>query len=229
MSDPKAVWEEIEAARHGAAAPPDEVVDELIARGRQVVRLDPAHRAALRQQLLAEWEARYGRRPAVRLALLETELGWIGLARSDQGIVGLNLPRPTRERALADLLAGFPGGELTDLAAFGDVVEPLRRYAAGQPVRFQVPLDLSRVTPFRRKALEIATRIPYGETRTYAWIAEQIGRPCASRAVGGAMATNPIPIIIPCHRVVASDGSLCGYAGGLDMKKRLLQLEGVIC
>jgi methylated-DNA-[protein]-cysteine S-methyltransferase len=228
MSDLKALWEEIEAARHGVTAPSDEVVEALIARGRLVAQPDPARQTALREQLLVEWEVRYGRQPTIQLALLETELGWIGLARSNKGLVGLNLPRPTRERALTDLLTDFPDGVLTDLSAFGDVVEPLRRYTAGQPVQFRVPLDLSRVTPFRRKALEVAARIPYGETRTYGWIARQIGQPRASRAVGQAMATNPIPIIIPCHRVIASDGSLGGYGGGLDLKKHLLWIERAV-
>ncbi len=225
MSDGRELWEQIDEARRDPAAPADPLVRELVEAGRAATPCNPDRRAALRADLLAEWEVRYGQCETVRLALLETELGWIGLARSDRGIVGLHLPRPTRDRALADLLAEFPGGEMAGLDVFADVVEQLRRYFAGQPVRFEVPFDLSRVTPFRRQALEVAAHIPYGETRTYAWIARQIGRPGASRAVGQAMATNPIPIIIPCHRVVGSSGSLVGYGGGLDMKKRFLQME----
>lgn len=199
MDNPQSLWEQVEAAKRGEAEPADQVVGEL-----------------------AE---RYGGRPTIRLAVLETSLGWIGLAWSDRGLVGLHLPRLTRQQALADLQTQFPDGELTDLAAFGDMAEQLRRYLAGQRVQFHMPLDLRGVAPFRRQALEVVARIPYGETRTYSWIARQIGRPRAYRAVGQALGANPIPIVIPCHRVVGSDGSLCGYAGGLEMKRWLLQLE----
>jgi len=221
MTDPKALWEQVEVARRGEAGP----AGELMAQRRRVVRPDPARREALREVPLTEREERYGGKPAIRLALLETALGWIGLARSDRGLVGLHLPRPTREQALADLQARFPDGELTDLAVFGDAAEQLRRYLAGQRVRFHMPLDLSGVAPFQRRVLEVVARIPYGETRTYSWVAQQIGQPRAYRAVGQALGANPLPIMIPCHRVVGSDGSLCGYAGGLEMKRWLLQLE----
>ncbi len=90
---------------------------------------------------------------------------------------------------------------------------------------FPDELDLSTATPFQRQVWEKTRLIPYGETRSYSWVAEQIGKPGAARAVGQALGRNPLPIIIPCHRVVASDGKLCGFAGGLGMKRRLLSLE----
>ncbi|MBI4787571.1 MAG: MGMT family protein [Chloroflexi bacterium] len=80
--------------------------------------------------------------------------------------------------------------------------------------------------PFQRAVLIAISKIPFGETRSYGWVAREIGQPNAARAVGQALHTNPIPIIIPCHRVIASDGSLGGYGGGLPMKAKLLQLEG---
>jgi len=92
--------------------------------------------------------------------------------------------------------------------------------------RFTVPLDLSGLSPFHRRVLQAARRIPYGRTATYSDLARRVGRPLAARAVGQAMARNPVPLVIPCHRVVASGGGLGGYGGGLDLKRRLLALEG---
>ncbi|MFQ5848970.1 MAG: methylated-DNA--[protein]-cysteine S-methyltransferase [Candidatus Binatia bacterium] len=103
--------------------------------------------------------------------------------------------------------------------------EELYAYFAGQLRSFSTPCDLCRLSAFSQAVLRIATKIPYGEVRSYRWVAERLGKPKASRAVGNALARNPIPIIIPCHRVVRSDGSLGGYTLGLDWKARLLELE----
>lgn len=89
-------------------------------------------------------------------------------------------------------------------------------------------LDLSRLTPFQRKVLEAVKTIPYGETRSYKWVAERIGKPKAARAIGQALKKNPYPIIIPCHRVIRSDGRLGGYSKGIRKKKRLLKKEETI-
>jgi len=101
----------------------------------------------------------------------------------------------------------------------------LAEYLAGDRTFFTVPVDLSSVPPFERAALEMASRIPYGEVRSYKWIAEQLGKPDAARAVGGAMAGNRVPLIVPCHRVVKTDGGLGGYSFGLVQKEALLSLE----
>ena len=103
----------------------------------------------------------------------------------------------------------------------------LKAYLAGKPVRFKYRLNLSSGTPFQQKVWRAMLAIPRGETRSYAWIAKKIGKPKAVRAVGAACGANPVPIIVPCHRVVASDGSLGGFGGGLPLKKQLLRLEGV--
>jgi len=100
----------------------------------------------------------------------------------------------------------------------------LNEYFCGKRTHFDLPL-LPNGTDFQLKVWDALCRIPYGETRSYRDIAEFIGNPKASRAVGGANNKNPIMIIIPCHRVIGSDGSLTGYAGGLDVKEKLLQLE----
>ena len=111
----------------------------------------------------------------------------------------------------------------------GKLLDQARReiaeYLAGERTFFTVPADLSQVQDFERAALDIAAQIPYGEVRSYKWIAEQLGKPDAARAVGGAMAGNPVPLIVPCHRVVKTDGGLGGYSFGLVRKEALLNLE----
>ncbi len=103
----------------------------------------------------------------------------------------------------------------------------LAEYLTGERTFFTVPVDLSQVPTFERAALEVAARIPYGEVRSYKWIAERLGKADAARAVGNAMASNPVPILIPCHRVVKTDGGLGGYSFGLTRKETLLNLERV--
>jgi O-6-methylguanine DNA methyltransferase len=106
------------------------------------------------------------------------------------------------------------------------LVTQLCNYLAGKRTSFAIELDLSWMTPFRRQVLEECARVPRGQVITYAELARRAGRPRAFRAVGHTMATNPMPIVVPCHRVLGSDGSLHGFGGGLDMKARLLALEG---
>jgi methylated-DNA-[protein]-cysteine S-methyltransferase len=103
--------------------------------------------------------------------------------------------------------------------------EELSAYFTGQLRSFSTPSDLSGLPLFTQAVLKITAKIPYGEVRSYRWVAERLGKPKATRAVGNALARNPIPIIIPCHRVVRADGSLGGYALGLDWKRKLLELE----
>ena len=101
----------------------------------------------------------------------------------------------------------------------------LNAYFAGRRRSFTAPCDLGGMPPFTRAVLRITAGIPYGEVKSYRWVAEQLGKPKAMRAVGNALAKNPIPIIIPCHRVVRSDGALGGFALGLNWKRKLLDLE----
>lgn len=105
-----------------------------------------------------------------------------------------------------------------------DIVNTLHRYYLGQVVAFNDNFDLPLSTNFERRVWSATSLIPYGEVRSYSWIAAQIGAPRAARAVGNALGRNPLPIIIPCHRVVAKNG-LGGFAGGLRIKRRLLKLE----
>ncbi|MFH0821127.1 MAG: methylated-DNA--[protein]-cysteine S-methyltransferase [Pseudomonadota bacterium] len=107
------------------------------------------------------------------------------------------------------------------------LTEELERYFSGEPVKFTVPLDLAGAGPFRLRVWRVLQEIPYGEVRSYGWVAAAAGVPKAARAVGGANGSNPIPIVIPCHRVVRSDGSLGGYSSGIEIKRKLLELEGI--
>ena len=111
-----------------------------------------------------------------------------------------------------------------DRAFFKPVIEQLNAYFAGELKTFDLKLSPSG-TPFQRKVWESLAEIPYGELTTYSAIAEKIGNPKAVRAVGGANARNPLPIVLPCHRVIGSNGTLTGFGGGLDVKERLIALE----
>ncbi len=99
------------------------------------------------------------------------------------------------------------------------------RYLAGRSRAISLKADLRGLTPFQRRVLQVVSRIPYGETRSYQWVAGQLGQPAASRAVGAACGANPVPLLIPCHRVIAKDGTLGGFSAGLPHKRRLLDLE----
>jgi methylated-DNA-[protein]-cysteine S-methyltransferase len=109
--------------------------------------------------------------------------------------------------------------------SFTDVRRELEEYFDGKRLVFRLPLDLNQGSPFQRRVWRALRDIPYGETVSYKEVAHAIGQPSATRAVGAANGMNPLPIVIPCHRVVASDGTLGGYGGGLDLKRRLLALE----
>jgi len=108
---------------------------------------------------------------------------------------------------------------------FSNLINRFQAYFSGQKVDFSDTLDYSGFTPFQCAVWEAARRIPYGQTRSYGWVALQVGKPNAARAVGQALGKNPFPIIVPCHRVLAGDGGLGGFSGGLETKKLLLTLE----
>jgi len=157
----------------------------------------------------------------------QTACGWVGIASSPSGLLALTLPEPTQERALKPLLERWGEGQPHDDPGLDGLKTKLQRYFDGQQVLFDEPLDLSGGTAFQRRVWLAVRDIPYGETRSYGQIARQVGSPGAARAVGRAMATNPVPIVVPCHRVIGSDGDLRGFGGGLDLKRRMLEMERV--
>jgi methylated-DNA-[protein]-cysteine S-methyltransferase len=132
---------------------------------------------------------------------------------------------------LARVMIGAPletSGEGHAPETLAKALSQLKEYFQQRRERFELEIDWHGLAPFSLRALRAAGKIPYGQVRSYAQLAEQIGRPGASRAVGGAMAANPMPIVVPCHRVVGSDGKLHGYAApnGIETKAFLLRLEG---
>ena len=154
-----------------------------------------------------------------------TNMGWIGILGSAKGLRYITLPEHSAREAQRQLLKSKIHNATWSLQVFNDIVQRFVLYFLGHKVLFPDELDFSGATSFQRRVWEEARLIPYGETRSYAWVARQVGKPKAARGVGQAMASNPFPIIIPCHRVITSQGKLGGFGGGLDMKKQLLALE----
>jgi len=160
--------------------------------------------------------------------VLETLLGWIAAVARSGHLIATSLPEPTSKEAIAACGVEAADGAPDDLLA--GLAGDFRRYVAGRPVDFTGhPIDLTGRPPFHRRALLAARRIPYGQVCTYGWLAKQVGSPRAARAAGQAMAANPLPLVIPCHRVVGAGGALTGFGGGLALKRALLQLEGIRC
>jgi len=157
--------------------------------------------------------------------LVELPMGWMILFGGKDGLKRASL-KPTPDEAIEDLGSDLDGAE-DDPDAFTQVIECLHRYAEGDMAALdEVELDFTGVTPFFSAAWNACRSIPAGETRSYAWLAVEAGSPLAMRAAGQAMARNRFSLIIPCHRVIASDGGLGGYGGGgLGVKAKLLQME----
>ena len=156
----------------------------------------------------------------------KTRQGWLGLLASSRGITSLTLPYPTEKQALEAVAQGSSARRV-DNSQFGGTIARIRDYFDGKPVDFTDALDFSAGTLFQQRVWKTCRLIGYGQTRPYSWIAKQIGQPAAARAVGNVLNKNPVPIIVPCHRVVAAGGGIGGYGGGLAVKKELLALEGV--
>ncbi len=154
---------------------------------------------------------------------MASPIGPLVIGVSDKGLAVIEWDR-----------GNFPEGRLARMAHWEESQErtaaakrELREYFAGKRRVFEVELDLHG-TEFQKKCWRALLKIPYGQTRTYAQIAKAVGIPRGFRAVGMANHDNPVPIVVPCHRVLASDGTLGGYGGGLDVKRKLLELEGVL-
>ena len=160
-----------------------------------------------------------------RYHLVELPMGWMVLLGGEDGLKRASL-KPTPQEAIEDMGMDLDGAEDAP-AAFTEVVECLHRYAAGDRTALdEIGLDFSGITPFFSAAWNACRSIPAGETRSYAWLAAEAGSPLAMRAAGQAMARNRFSLIIPCHRVIASNGGLGGYGGGgLRVKAWLLQME----
>jgi methylated-DNA-[protein]-cysteine S-methyltransferase len=156
--------------------------------------------------------------------LADSPLGDLLVAATDQGLCRIAY-RP--DAALDELAADFGARVLRLPKRLDRVRRELDEYFEGRRREFDLETDLSPVPAFHREVLGELARVPFGQVTTYGALAAQVGRPHAARAIGGAMNRNPIPIVLPCHRVIGANGSLTGYAGGLQRKEALLRLEGV--
>jgi methylated-DNA-[protein]-cysteine S-methyltransferase len=179
----------------------------------------------------------------MKVDIFKTDWGWMGVGATPRGVATIILPKRTRQAVQCELL-GFVNGrcaaptppsprerEGENRSAsrhLRDARETIQAYLCGETRRCDLPLDLDGQATFRKKVWGVLKTIPYGRVRSYGWVARKIGKPLAARAVGGACGANPLPLIVPCHRVVAGNGSLGGFSGGLPVKKRLLRLEGVL-
>lgn len=153
-----------------------------------------------------------------------TTAGWCGVAGSEGGLRRTVLPQPGRseaERLVTEALDGVPAAP----GRFTDFIQRFAAYFEGQAVDFPDDLDLNGATAFQAAVWRAARLISHGQTRSYAWLAGQIGQPGAARAVGQALGRNPLPVVVPCHRVLAAGGRLGGFSDGLAMKRFLLGLE----
>ncbi|MBM4134423.1 MAG: methylated-DNA--[protein]-cysteine S-methyltransferase [Nitrospira sp.] len=164
--------------------------------------------------------------------IFRTSWGWMGVAVSPHGVARIVLPQMSRARAERELIPEGVRGQASSERNIRDILDVARtqilEFLSGRRRELDCPLDLSQGTPFQRKVWRAALAIPYGRVRSYKWIAVRVGGTRYARAVGLALGANPVPILVPCHRVVAQDGSLGGFSCGLPAKRRLLTLEGTL-
>jgi O-6-methylguanine DNA methyltransferase len=162
--------------------------------------------------------------------LFKTAKGEAGFALSAAGICQVILPglKPDRIRQqLTDKYEEISAGGFPPPLLAQRLVEEAKAYFEGRPVALDFPLDLPEASAFELKVYRALQKVGYGQVQTYGWLAEQVGSPAGARAVGAALSKNPVPLIVPCHRIVRSDGSLGGFsaAGGAKLKKWMLELE----
>ncbi len=156
-----------------------------------------------------------------------TDLGLMGIAVSRIGLCALRMFQGSEKNFLLNMENIGLQGPVLDPEQTAPYLAQIKRYLEGKLQTFSLPIDLSGKTDFQRRVLQSTERIPYGETRSYGEIARAAGSPRAARAVGQAERSNPVPLVIPCHRVIGSDGSLTGYGGSrsTDTKAWLLEFE----
>ncbi len=165
----------------------------------------------------------------IRSLVFKSSWGWAGIAETAKGIHVVVLPQASKKAVESRLRTSgdvqFDGKISPRLKA---ARRQLTEFIRGKRTGFELPLDLSRGTAFQRRVWRTLQRVPYGKLRSYQWVARRVGGRRYARAVGNAVGANPLPIVIPCHRIVAHDASLGGFSGGLSMKRKLLTLEGTL-
>ncbi|MEW6096213.1 MAG: methylated-DNA--[protein]-cysteine S-methyltransferase [bacterium] len=159
-----------------------------------------------------------------------TKCGWIGIAANDYGLIAMVLPQTEKGKVLSLIKKRvFKKDLVMDEEYFKEIKNSLIAYCEGKKVTFNYLLDLRFATNFEKNVFKATQSIPYGEARSYQFIAKEVGSPKAFRSVGQALKKNPLPIIIPCHRVIQSNGKLGGFLGGIELKEKLLRIEGYKC
>lgn len=155
-----------------------------------------------------------------------TELGWTGIAVHQAKIKKIILPDASKKYVTKQLKQNYPKGKGIQ-AGLRKIIKSLQRYSSGQKESLAFPVDLGNSSAFARKVYQALKRIHYGKIRTYNWVARRIGNPRAARAVGNALAKNPVPLIIPCHRIIRHNGQIGNFSarGGSELKAKLLTLE----
>ena len=188
-----------------------------------------AERRAVERIVLGAFRQLTGREAgALRYAIMDdTPVGILGLSAGEAGLNHVDFVKD-EDAFVERLLAEFGDRPVMRSTALDRARRELERYFKGRHLAFDLEVDLSALSPFDRKVLEVTARIPAGKVATYAQVAAKAGNPRASRAAGNALHKNPVAIIVPCHRVLRSDGSLGGYGGGLPVKEWLLRHEGAI-
>jgi len=151
--------------------------------------------------------------------------GLMGLAASNKGLIHIQSVTSSETAYVHFLKRSFVGTPKKDVKRLKPATDQLRLYLKGKLQKFDIPVDFITGTTFQKQVWKKLATIPYGETRSYAWLARSVKRPNAHRAVGNANGKNPLSILLPCHRVVQSNGNLGGYSGGLHIKRDLLELE----
>jgi len=157
--------------------------------------------------------------------LADTPIGTLLVAATDRGLCQISFDA---DRGLDELSRTFGPRVLRVPRKIDPARRELDEYFEGRRTAFELPLDVSHVAEFNRVVLDRLALVPYGQVTTYGTLAAEVGHPRAARAVGGVMNRNPIPIVLPCHRVIGASGSLTGYGGGLHRKRALLELEGAM-
>jgi methylated-DNA-[protein]-cysteine S-methyltransferase len=165
-------------------------------------------------------------RSTVYYAGMQGPIGGLWMAMTDKGLMRVSFSQDETS-FIAEIQERTRSEVLPSSEKLGRIVAELREYFSGTRSRFDFAIDLSLVTPFQRRVLQAAADIPMGEVITYGELAGRIGQPQASRAVGQALGRNPVPVVIPCHRIVGGGGGIGGYTGGLHIKRKLLELERV--
>lgn len=161
----------------------------------------------------------------VGYGVVDSPLGPLWIAVGPKGVLAIHYGAEPSAHELDRIVRTYGPGLLPDTSRSDPVARELDQYFAGKRRSFDVAVDLSTLTNFQRRILSATAGVAFGEVSTYAKVAAKAGSERASRAAGQALGSNPIPIVVPCHRILASDGSLGGYAGGLEAKRRLLRLE----